>query len=76
MTTDTDTITLTVTPEGLPEADTGSVLIFTGTDPETGENIHFAVDHRPANDIIAIVSDEGEAQVAIESWQIIGKGAF
>lgn len=78
-TDDTDLITLTVTADGLPfEAETraSTVLTFIGTDPETGENFFFAVDHRPAQTIIDAVRTEGEIQVAVEGWQITGKGAF
>jgi hypothetical protein len=71
-----DTITLTVDAEGLPDTGVATVYTFLGTDPETGENIVFAVDHRPAQAIIDAVEAEGEITVEVEDWQILGKGAF
>lgn len=76
---DTDTIILTVTADGFPDPSDlagQTVARFIGSDPETGENIIFAVDHRFVDLIVQAVLVEGEIDVAIEPWQILGKGAF
>lgn len=75
MTTDTDTIILTVTEVPRPEDNHGSVVTFVGNDAD-GENVFFLADHRPAAVILALLEQDGEIDVAVAPWQIIGKGAF
>jgi hypothetical protein len=50
--------------------DQGTVVVFTGTD-EHQRIVTFAVDHRPAQDIVDIIRGAGELVVGIESWQVI-----
>ena len=76
--TDTDTVLLTVTENGIVDpgcAGRTTVHRFFGVDAD-GENILFAVDHRLSHGLIDFILNEGEITVSVEGWQIIGKGAF
>lgn len=66
---------ITVT-EGDLEAivDQGSVVVFTGTDSHD-RVVTFAVDHRPARDIVALVQQEGELACQVEDWQVLRRTA-
>lgn len=50
--------------------DEGTVVVFTGTD-EQQRLVTFGVDHRNARDIVAIVREQGELVVGIDSWQVL-----
>lgn len=64
---DTDSITLAVT---RMERDEGSVAIFSGTDIETGDEVHFVVEHGFVSDLLQAIASDLEPQVAIEEWQV------
>lgn len=55
-----------------PVEDHGTIVIFHGTDDTTGRVRRFAVDHRPAQWLIDHLTDVGETDVEVESWQLIG----
>lgn len=49
----------------------GSVLLFTGTEEETGDSITFGVDHRPAGHLVDMIDEQGEVPCFVEDWQVI-----
>lgn len=52
--------------------DEGSVVVFTGTD-NNDRIVTFAVDHCPAQDIVALVREHGELACAVEDWQVLAR---
>lgn len=51
--------------------DEGSVVVFAGTDVETGRDVYIGVDHRPAQAIVGALDFE-DPLVEVEPWQVIG----
>lgn len=52
-----------------------TVGVATGRDAETGKEIRFGIDHRVANDLIGLLSEEGEVACEVEGWQILGSSS-
>ncbi len=53
-------------------ADQGTVVVFTGLDPEDGRRLVIAVDHRMAQDIVDAI-DDGPVPTFVELWQVLGR---
>ena len=52
-------------------ADEGTVVVFEGDDQTSGVTVVFAVDHRPARDIVTALNSGEQPLAVIESWQVI-----
>lgn len=51
--------------------DHGSVVLITGTGEE-GQRVTFGIEPRMLDDIAGLVLDEGDMDVWVESWAIMG----
>ncbi len=51
-------------------ADEGSVVVFEGHD-DAGTYITFGSDHRPAQQIVEAIEEEGEARVEVPIWAVL-----
>ncbi|HET7110253.1 MAG TPA: hypothetical protein VFI41_05240 [Gemmatimonadales bacterium] len=52
-------------------ADGGSVVVFAGLDSD-GARVTFAVDHRPAQELVNAMLNDEEVIAFVEPWQIMG----
>lgn len=68
-------MTTTVEVLGVRSAEAfATVHVFDGIDVDTGDQIVFAVDHRPARDLREALSDpEVEVYAELEGWQILSR---
>lgn len=48
-------------------------LVFEGIDTDSGEIVYFAVDHRPARNLLHAIRSEDADTVEVEPWQVIGR---
>jgi hypothetical protein len=53
----------------------GSVVLISGLEDETGDQVTFGVDHRIAADLAEAVEQQGEIPCAVEGWQIMRRVA-
>lgn len=53
-------------------ADEGSVVLFQGSNADSGKLVTFAVEHRYAEDLAEAVMLDEQPEVDIELWQIVG----
>ena len=52
--------------------DEGSVVVFQGESLEDGRTVTFAVDHRPAQELVNGMLNDEEVIALVDSWQVIG----
>lgn len=70
-----DATTLTVTFDDLMSArDDGSMVVITGTDPDGGDRVCFAVTRRAASEISGW-SENGSADVTVPSHSVMRRSA-
>jgi len=50
----------------------GSVMVFRGTSLEDGRTVTFAVDHRPAQELMNGMLNDEEVIALVEPWQVLG----
>lgn len=50
----------------------GSVVLFRGESLETGRTVTFAVDHRPAQELMNGMLNDEEVIALVEPWQVMG----
>jgi hypothetical protein len=52
--------------------DEGTVVVFTGTDEETGDKVSFGADHRPAQELYDAALEQSEPVVAeVDDFQVL-----
>lgn len=50
-----------------------SIIRFDAVVEDTGHAVLIAVDHRPAADLLEALGEQGEVDVEVEAWQILGR---
>lgn len=64
-----------ITKEDLIHArDEGTIIVFTGTDDETGDRVTFGADHRPATALYEAALEQSEPVAAeVEPYQVLSR---
>lgn len=64
---------VTINEENLRVENHGSVVVLTGQPEGREALVRFGVEPREAEYILAIIDDQGEIDVQVEGWQVMGE---